>query len=182
MGKKKVLAFAGSNSVHSINKKLVTSASNMMDDFEVEMIDINDYEMPIFGVDKEKVYGIPKLAHDMKALIKSADGIMISLAEHNGAYSAAFKNLFDWISRTQGGAFEGKLMLLLATSPGKRGGMSVLEIASTRFPFNGGVIVGTFSLPSFNDNFDLESGLITNPEKLEELKARISDFQKALLA
>jgi hypothetical protein len=59
-------------------------------------------------------------------------------------------------------------MLLLATSPGPRGGSTVLEIAKNRFPFQGADLKGSFSLPNFNENFDLETG-ITNPELKSEL-------------
>ena len=66
-------------------------------------------------------------------------------------------------------------MLLLATSPGARGGSSVLDIATKRFPFQGGIVKGSFSLPSFNDNFDTEKG-ITN----EELKKQLLAIIKAI--
>jgi len=33
--------------------------------------------------------------YDFKEIIKETDGIIISFAEHNGAYTAAFKNIFD---------------------------------------------------------------------------------------
>ena len=52
---------------------------------------------------------------------------------------------------------------------------SVLDIAKKSFPFQGAVIKNTFSLPSFNQNFDAEKG-ITNPELLEDLKAIIQEF------
>jgi chromate reductase len=52
--------------------------------------------------------------------------------------------------------------LLLATSPGARGGSSVLDIATKRFPFQGGDVKGSFSLPSFYDNF--KEGKISNEE------------------
>jgi hypothetical protein len=59
-------------------------------------------------------------------------------------------------------------MLLLATSPGARGGSTVLDIATKRFPFQGADLKASFSLPNFNENFDLENG-ITNPELKSEL-------------
>ena len=64
-----------------------------------------------------------------------------------------------------------KSMLLLATSPGTRGGSSVLEIAKNRFPFQGGIIKGSFSLPSFNENFETEKGIIN-----EELKKQLLEI------
>jgi len=57
--------------------------------------------MPIYSEDYERLSGIPKEAYDFKEIIKEADGIIISFAEHNGAYTAAFKNVFDWISRIE---------------------------------------------------------------------------------
>ena len=53
-------------------------------------------------------------------------------------------------------------MLLMATSPGARGGGRVLDIAKNRFPFNGGHIVSNFSLPNFGDNFKDDKILDSN--------------------
>ncbi|WP_430400071.1 NADPH-dependent FMN reductase [Flavobacterium sp.] len=160
---KKIIAFGGSSSRNSINKQLATYAAHQFKNVEIEILDLNDYEMPIFSVDKEKENGIHTLATDFYTKIGSADLLIISLAEHNGAYSSAFKNILDWSSRINAKTFQEKEMLLLATSPGARGGSSVLDIATKRFPFQGGIIKGSFSLPSFNANFDSEKG-ITNEE------------------
>ena len=54
--------------------------------------------MPIYSSDREQK-GIPQLALDFASKIDGADFLLISLAEHNGTYSTAFKNLFDWLSR-----------------------------------------------------------------------------------
>lgn len=165
----KVIGFAGSNSTNSINKKLVGYCMSYFDSDLTEILDLNDFEMPIYSADREKSVGIPSLAVDFANKIDNADLLIISLAEHNGAYATAFKNIFDWISRIPiRKAFGGKPILLMSTSPGPRGGASVLEIAKKRFPFNGGVILETFSLPSFNDNFSQESGII-NELLMQEL-------------
>ena len=58
----------------------------------------------------------------------------------------------------------------MATSPGVRGGSSVLEIANKRFPFQGAIVKGSFSLPSFNDNFDAEKGITNEDLKKDLLK------------
>lgn len=158
---KKIIAFGASSSTTSINKQLAIYAANQFENATVEILDLNDFEMPIYAMDKELATGIPQLAHDFYNKLGTADLLIISFAEHNGAYTAAFKNIFDWASRVNGQTFQNKPMLLLATSPGPRGGSSVLEIANNRFPFQGGIVKGSFSLPSFNDNFDAEKG-ITN--------------------
>jgi chromate reductase len=165
---KKIIAFGASSSSTSINKQLATYAATLFQNTTSEILDLNDYEMPIYSMDKEKRDGIPQLAHDFYNQLGSADLIIISFAEHNGAYSTAFKNIFDWMSRINGKTFQEKPMLLLATSPGARGGSSVLEIANKRFPFQGGIVKGSFSLPSFNDNFDAEKG-ITDADLKQQL-------------
>ena len=173
---KKIIAFGASSSKTSINKQLAAYTANQFQNASVEILDLNDYEMPIFSIDKEIENGIPQLAHDFYAKLGSADLIIISFAEHNGAYSAAFKNIFDWASRINGKTFQEKPILLLATSPGARGGSSVLEIANNRFPFQGGIVKGSFSLPSFNDNFDSEEG-ITNEELKNELLKIVNSIE-----
>lgn len=167
---KKIIAFGASSSKTSINKKLATFAAHQFQNAEVEILDLNDYEMPVFSVDKENETGIPQLAHDFYAKLGSSDLIIISFAEHNGAYSAAFKNLLDWASRINGNTFQDKPMLFLATSPGPRGGSSVLEMALKRFPFHGVHIKGSFSLPSFYENFDTSSGIVNDEFKNQLLQ------------
>jgi NAD(P)H-dependent FMN reductase len=172
----KIIAFAGSNSKNSINKKLTIYASRLFENAEVEVLDLNDYEMPLFGVDIEKEIGAHPLAKAFLDKIYQADVLVVSLAENNGNYAVAFKNIFDWCSRINGKIFQEKPMLLMATSPGARGGATVLEIAKNAFPRFGAFIKATFSLPSFNDNFDVEKGVISNKELDSQLKEIVKNF------
>lgn len=168
----KILAFGASSSQHSINKIFAAHTAGLFKEAQVEVIDLNDYEMPVFSVDKEAHF--PEQAKNFAQKIDQSDLIVISMAEHNGSYSAAFKNIFDWVSRIpERKVFADKKMLVLATSPGPRGGSSVLEAATKRFPFSGGVVAGSFSLPSFQQNFKDEIG-ITNPELKQQLLDIIS--------
>jgi NAD(P)H-dependent FMN reductase len=50
--------------------------------------------------------------------IAGADILVVSMAEHNGNYSASFKNVFDWCTRISGKVFQEKTMLLMASSQG----------------------------------------------------------------
>ena len=175
---KKILTIGASTSKNSINKIFAEYAGNLLSDVEVINIDLNDYEMPLFSVDVETENGFPKGASDLNELIDTSDGFIISFAEHNGAYAATFKNTFDWLSRINGKVWRDKPMLLLATSPGPRGGQSVLEIAIARFPFNGGKIVGSMSLPSFLENF--KDGELVHKELKSNLLKLVKGFQKAI--
>lgn len=171
---KRVVAFAASSSRQSINKKLVTYASGLLIDAQVEILDLNDYELPLFSVDRENEIGQPPLSQAFLQKINDCDGIIVSFAEHNGAYSAAYKNLYDWVSRTQPKVYQDKPMVLLSTSPGGRGGQSVMELASSQIPRFGGLIKASVSLPSFMDNFDSEAGRISNPELAAQVEAAVS--------
>lgn len=172
----KIIAFGGSPSKNSINKKLATYAASLFENVEVEVLDLNDFQMPLFSVDVEKEIGQHPLAKVFLDKIATADILVVSLAENNGNYSAAFKNVYDWCSRINGKVFQEKPMLLMATSPGVRGGASVLEIAKNAFPRYGAIIKATFSLPSFNDNFDVEKGVISNVELDKQLKEIAKNF------
>lgn len=175
---KHIIAFAGSNSSTSINKQLATYASILADNAKSTILDLNDFDLPLYSVDLEKKEGIPNIAQRFLDLLKSGDGIIISLAEHNGAYSTVFKNLFDWLSRAEQKNWLGKPMLLMATSPGERGGKTVLNMAVERFPRHDANIVGEFSLPSFHNNF--ADGKITKDALDQELKEQVEQFKNAL--
>jgi NAD(P)H-dependent FMN reductase len=175
---KTIIALGGSSSKSSINKAFASHAAQQVSDVQVNVIDLNDHELPLYSVDVEEASGIPENATKLSAAIEAADGIVLSLAEHNGSYAAAFKNALDWISRIDTKLWKNKPMLLLATSPGGRGGATVLASAKATFPHLGGNIIADFSLPSFYDNFS-EAGI--KDEKLnDQLNQKIKQFQNAL--
>jgi len=170
----KVLAFAASSSRSSINKSLVTYAANLIENAQVDLIDINDYEMPIFSSDRENESGIPQLAHDFLNKIKQADAVMISFAEHNASYTAAYKNLFDWASRIDAKVYQGKPAVLLATSPGPGGAGNVLAAAKASAPYFGLEVKADLSVASFYDVFDVEKGALKNAEVNDKLVTAVS--------
>lgn len=175
---KNIIAFAGSDSRNSINKELAIYAASLVHGAEVQVLDLNDFELPLYGIDRELEHGIPENAHKFLDIIKASDGIVLSLAEHNGAYATVFKNLFDWMSRIDNKLWSDKPMLLMATSPGGRGGVTVLEIAKGRFGFMGGNIVGSFNLPSFGDNF--ADGMLTNEALNNDLLEEVKQLEESL--
>lgn len=174
---KTILAFAGTSSRTSINKQLVAYVGSHLAGVDFKLLDLNDFLMPMFTED-EHGKGIPQTAHDFLALIKSSDALVISLAEHNGAYATVFKNLFDWVSIIDGKLWSDKPMLLMATSPGACGGQTVLDIAKGRFPYMGGNIIETFSLPSFGENF--KDGGIVDKDLKADLLSKINIFEQSI--
>ncbi|PTB32398.1 NADPH-dependent FMN reductase [Photobacterium phosphoreum] len=160
----KLLTFAASSSSQSINKHLATYAASLVTYADIDVLDINDFEMPLYSSDRENESGIPSLAQKFLDRIAQADAIIISFAEHNGSYTAAYKNLFDWASRIEPKVYQNKPMVLLATSPGPGGANTVLTTAVTSAPYFAGEVKASLSIPSFYDNFDFVTAKITNEE------------------
>lgn len=173
---KKVLAFAGSTSSTSINKKLATFAAQNLQNTAFDVLDFRDFLVPMYSEDEEKENGIPESILRFSELLTTYDGFIVSLAEHNGGYAAAFKNIFDWASRVNVTIFREKPLLLMATSPGGMGGRFVLAIAAQRFPRQGAKEITSFSLPSFYDNFKEDK--IVDSTLLNSLKEKIIVFEE----
>jgi len=181
----KVLAFAASSSSRSINRALVRHAAarlreELLPDLTLVELDLNDYELPVYSIDREQAGGVPEAARRFLAELGAADGLLISYAEHNGLYTAAFKNLFDWASRLNPKVFQGKPTLALATSPGARGGAGVLKAAQGSAPHYGAELVGSLSVPKFHEAFDLEAGALRDPALAEQLGAQLARFADRL--
>lgn len=167
----KILAFAATSSRKSINRQLVNYATSLIDpdEHEIEIIDLNDYELPLYSEDREGELGQPELAREFLDKIASSDAIVISFAEHNGSYSVAYKNIFDWASRINMKVFQGKQMVMLATSPGPGGAGNVLKVAVESSVFFDGKVVGKLSVPSFYEKFDSSSMALSDANLRTEL-------------
>ena len=177
----KTLAFAASNSRNSINKALVTHAARLLADTvmdtEVEIIDLNDYVAPLYSIDIELESGVPEAAKALKAKIADADQVLISFAEHNGSFTAAYKSIFDWMSRLEGKVYDGKPVVLLSTSPGGGGAGSVLKQAEASMPFFGAEVKASLSVPKFAEAFDLEAGALRDDSLRAQLIEALSAFK-----
>ena len=174
----KLIAFAASSSRHSINKQLATHAAQVMQadispDAEIEILDLNNYEMPIYSIDRENDPGIPALAQQFFDKIGSADALVVSFASHNGSYTAAYKNIFDWASRIDTNVFQGKPIVMLSTSTGASGAKSVLENACLSASHFKADLRGSLSVPSFHDNFDTEAQSLKSGVFSDELSVEL---------
>ncbi|WP_341658971.1 NAD(P)H-dependent oxidoreductase [Vibrio sp.] len=169
----KIVAFGASTSSTSINKALAGYAASLVSGAEVKVLNLNDYDVPLFSEDKEKEIGQANGAKMFLSDIAQADALVISFAEHNGSYAAAYKNLFDWATRIERNVFADKPALYLATSPGPGGAASVLAAATASAPYFGAKVKASLSIPSFYDNFDMESGKLTNLSLSSQLESAI---------
>lgn len=178
-----VLVFAASNSTTSINKSLALHAAQVLQGelaVTIETLDLNDFEMPIYSPEREQAGGIPQLAQDFYARIGSADALIISYAEYNGLYTAAFKNIFDWCSRIDMKLYQNKPQIALSTSPGSRGGENVLKVVVDSAQFFGGNLKGSLAVGSFYENFDLEKGQLTDAKLADSLREAVLALKATL--
>jgi NAD(P)H-dependent FMN reductase len=155
----KILAFAGSNSSTSINFQLVKHTVSLIEGHQIQTMDMALFDLPMFSIDHEKEFGYTNSLAELRDYIHKADGLLLSVNEHNGNPSSYFKNLIDWLSRLELNFLDNTKIFLMSTSPGRRGGASSLSVVKDLLPRFGGEIISTFSLPSFGHNFKSGEGI-----------------------
>lgn len=170
-----LLAFAGSNSSTSINYELVKFTTSLIHGHEIQQLNMANFPFPMYSKDYEREKGYSNSLIELNNDIKKADGLIISVNEHNSNPSAYFKNLVDWLSRLERKFLDGKKIFLMSTSNGKRGGQNSMQVVEKLIPRFGGEVVTTFSLPSFGENFDADGG-ITDEKMAEEHQKALSGF------
>ena len=126
----KILAFSGSGRKDSYNKKVVQVAAQgaIEAGAEVMIVDLAEFDMPIFNEDLESEKGMHPGGQKFKELLMQHDGFLISSPEYNSSYSALLKNSIDWASRQVEGekpmqAYKGKVAGIMGASPGALGGL-----------------------------------------------------------
>jgi NAD(P)H-dependent FMN reductase len=174
----KILAFAATTSSKSINKMLVAHATDLIEGglvpgATVDTLDLNDYEMPIYSVDRQAELGVPQPAKDFYARIGEADAVLVSFAEHNGTYTTAYKNVFDWATRIDMRLYQDKPTVMLAASAGPTGGSIVLNAALALDAYFGYDIKASMSIPHFYEAFDLGAGALRDPETEAQFRETI---------
>lgn len=178
----KILAIAASNSRNSINRQLAAYTARQVPGVSVELVDINDYEMPIYSEEREAERGQPPAASAFYRKIGEADALVIAFAEHNGSFTAAWKNLVDWTSRVDRAVFQDKPAVFLATSPGPGGAAAVLAAAVASASYFSADLVASLSVPRFGDNFDATSDRPRNHELAGELAGLARQLARTLSA
>ncbi|WP_394746873.1 NAD(P)H-dependent oxidoreductase [Spongiimicrobium salis] len=175
---KNILAFSGSNSPESINEKLIQSVIGRYPEYEINLIDLKQFEAPIYAPSIQAT-GIPKSIQDLYAIFKDSDGFIIASPEHNGLPTTFLKNTLDWLSVFTQQFFGEKPVLLLSTSPGATGAKTQLALLEKLVPIWGGQVRGTYSLGSFQDNFNLQTTTINNIEEIKKLDEAFYTFAEA---
>ncbi len=176
-----ILAIPATNNRGGINTQLLTYASAVLAEHgaDVEIMDLNDYEMAIYSPEREAA-GLPAEAQAFYDKIGAADAVIISYAEYNGSFTPAWKNTYDWASRIDQKVYQGKPVVMLAASPGPRAGAGVLGAATMSAPFFGAELVGSLGIGTFYDSFDGQAGALVDAEQDAELRELLKKLADAV--
>lgn len=182
----RILAFAGSTRTASWNKKLIRigTAALRHAGAEVTLIDLRDYPMPLYDGDLEVGQELPDQARALKRMMHAHDGFLISCPEYNSSVTAVLKNAIDWVSRPQKddptSAFRGKVVSLLAASPGNLGGIRGLFTVRQILAVLGCIVLPTqFALARAGEAFD-EHDALRDPAQRKAVDAVAAELTDVL--
>lgn len=173
----KLFLMAASQRKESFNKKLILNCHDYLSqNYELDLANMEDYNLPGYNGDIESSQGVPELAKKLSDRILAADKIIFSVPEYNYSIPGVFKNIIDWISRIKPMPWKGRRILLITASPSIVGGNR--SFWHTNVPLIGcGAIIhpGFFSLSFAHEQFD-ESHKIKNQDLLKELHKLLDQF------
>lgn len=90
-----LVAFAGTNSQHSTNQKLIDLiARRYADKAQITVLSLD--QLPLFH--KELARAVPAVVSDFVNQIRQADGIIIATPEYDHAVTAVLMNALEWCS------------------------------------------------------------------------------------
>jgi chromate reductase len=173
-----ILGIAGSLRRDSFNKALLRCAKELApEEVEVEIFDLEG--IPLFNQDLEKN---PSLrVKELKAKVRSADGILFATPEYNYSMPGVLKNAIDAASRPYGdNPFDGKPVAIMGASVGMIGTaraqyhLRQTMVFLNMLPLNRPEVMVTFA----NEKFD-EAARLTDDitrKKVEELVLALAEW------
>ena len=180
----KILVFAGSARSASFNKRLARVAAQAVREAggEATLIDLADFQLPLYNGDLEASSGVPEGAQKPKALFLEHAGLLIASPENNGSIPALLKNTLDWISRPHAShapnaPYSGKVAALMSASPGALGGLRGLvhlrAILENREVW---VLPKQYALAKAPEAFEADGSL-----KSADARTAVADIARALV-
>jgi len=184
----KILAFAGSTRTESFNKKLVKIAAAGAKEAgaDVTIIDLRDFQMPLYDEDLEKKEGLSSNTRKLKELMVSNHGFLISSPEYNSSISGVLKNTIDWTSR-QGddespmSCFKDKVAGIMSASPGGLGGLRGLVHVRAILENMGVLVIPTqVAISKAHEAFNLD-GTMKDQKQEQQVKKIGANLSQMLL-
>ncbi|MDP3247896.1 MAG: NAD(P)H-dependent oxidoreductase [Polaromonas sp.] len=172
----KLLIFAGSTRLASLNRKLAHAAADLAraSGADVTHIELADFDIPMYNADLE-AKGTPADVMKLKQILFEHPAWIICSPEYNGSYTALLKNTIDWVSSPvkadpawQDGnkPFSGKVVGMLSASPGALGGLrSQSHLVPLLLNAQCWVAPKAFALGHAGDAFDADGKLINEAHR-----------------
>eukprot|EP00276_Gloeochaete_wittrockiana_P000893 CAMPEP_0184675498 /NCGR_PEP_ID=MMETSP0308-20130426/87819_1 /TAXON_ID=38269 /ORGANISM="Gloeochaete witrockiana, Strain SAG 46.84" /LENGTH=190 /DNA_ID=CAMNT_0027123205 /DNA_START=265 /DNA_END=837 /DNA_ORIENTATION=+ len=177
-----IVAFAGSLRAKSFNKSILryAVAAAEKQGITVHLVDLGEANLPLINQDLESQSeaGIvfPAEVEAFRALVRNADGLLISTPEYNFSIPAPLKNAVDWLSRP-GSTLANKVVAIIGASAGPSGAVSAQEHLRTVLAINGSfTLPGAVRIPNAYQTINEASGEIL----VEDYKTRIESLVKTL--
>ncbi len=194
-----ILIFAGSTKATSVNRKLAacatTSARKALKGAPgatVTHIELAEFDIPMYNADLE-VKGTPPDVLKLKSILYAHDGWIVCSPEYNGGTTALLKNTIDWCSSPAvagtlhgadvvrdwgdgGKPFKGKVVGLMAASPGAMGGLRSLgSLNALMLNLHAWVAPEQFALGRAGQAFDADGELVEahNAARVDAVVAQV---------
>jgi len=180
----KILIFAGSTRAQSFNRQLAKVAAGIATQAgaEVTHLELASLDIPLYNADLE-ARGTPPDVIRLKQLMFEHPGWVICSPEYNGSYTALLKNTIDWASSPVKGdatwsqgtkPFAGKVVGLLAASPGALGGLrSLSHLSPLLSNLQCWVAPKQFVLAQAGSAFDAD-GQLQSDKQLDSVRSVVS--------
>ena len=179
-GTVRILGIAGSLRRGSFNAATLRAAQEWAPSgVTIDIFDIAP--IPLYNEDVRQ-QGFPAPVEDLRARIKSADGLLIVTPEYNYSIPGVLKNAIDWASRPPDQPFDGKPIGVMGASVGTHGTSRAQYHLRQCFVFLNGLVMNQpeVMIPTAQNQFDA-SGKLTDPVTRDFITAHLAAFKAWVL-
>jgi len=178
-----LLVFSGSSRTESFNLRLAVQLASFAEheDAEVSLVDLRDFDLPIYNGDLEDTKGLPRAAKRLKKLLQDNTGLIIACPEYNGFMTPLLVNAIAWCTRSEDASvdlsgFAEKTVLIVSASPGPGGGSRANTHLKTMLSGIGSIVFPqTLTVPSAYNAFD-DQGEFLDDSMKKRAKRLIEKF------
>jgi len=122
-----------------------------------ELLRLGEYNLPPLNVEENT----PDDAKRIRDIIGSADGLILGTPVYHGSYSSSLKCAIDYCSFDE---FENTTVGLVAVAGGSFPTPALTHMRIICRSLNAWVLPKQLAVPDAKDNFNTESGKLTNPD------------------
>jgi chromate reductase len=175
MAKLKLVGVCGSLRSDSFNLKLLKNfVAAAAADYHTSIY--GSLDLPLMNEDLEKK-PLPQSILDFRATLAAAPVVVVASPEYNGSLSPALKNAIDWGTRPPGNLWQGKVVVLLAASPGVFAGVrGLIHVRTVLSGIQSWVIPQQVTCPAAHQAFD-EAGALKNEAVSKQIQGALQSLE-----